>query len=61
MDFKRFYFDSEKDMLFFVDKHWERVFNVFHVTHPDAGQVTGWMVQVIYNTDDECALRRRTK
>ena len=46
MDFKVFYFNSELDAFEFVDRFWDRIFNVRKVGDPDVGETKGWEVRV---------------
>lgn len=53
MDFKCFYFyDDEQAMMRFVNKNWDRVYNVFYDSIPDAGHVQGWCVNVLNNNNN---------
>ena len=53
MDWKTILFDDEEAALSFLERHWERVFNVGFCKHPEAGDQQGWHVKFLHKSSRE--------
>lgn len=55
MDFKEFIFgvNDMEHMWHFVQKHWDRIFNVEYIDYPEPGDITGWHVRVCRKSVNE--------